>query len=155
MRARWIIAAVLIVIGVGWMAQGGGLMPRIGLDGRGHPLGVIGAVLPSSASPSAGPRSGPARALEPRRPRRLGGSGRHLVAVADERQAEQVDVGQEPPDDVRVVHPQVAETAVAKGARRLVEERRRAETVDEPSQLGRRELALAEVDVAARRRGAP
>ena len=50
--------------------------------------------------------------------------------------------------DVGVVHPQVAEAALAIGARRLVQEGRRAEPVDEPAQLGRRQLPLAEVDVA-------
>ncbi len=45
MRARWIIAAVLIVIGVGWMAQGGGLMPGSGpMDGDSR-WAIIGAVL--------------------------------------------------------------------------------------------------------------
>ena len=45
MRARWIIAAVLIVIGVGWMAQGGGLMPGSGLMDGDIRWAIIGAVL--------------------------------------------------------------------------------------------------------------
>ena len=45
MRARWIIAAVLIVIGVGWMAQGGGLMPGSGFMDGDIRWAIIGAVL--------------------------------------------------------------------------------------------------------------
>jgi hypothetical protein len=45
MRARWIIAAVLIVIGLGWMAQGGGFMPGSGLMDGDIRWAIIGAVL--------------------------------------------------------------------------------------------------------------
>jgi hypothetical protein len=45
MRARWIIAAVLVVVGLGWMAQGGGLMPGSGLMDGDTRWAIIGAVL--------------------------------------------------------------------------------------------------------------
>ena len=45
MRARWIIAAVLIVVGVGWMAQGSGLMPGSGFMDGDIRWAIIGAVL--------------------------------------------------------------------------------------------------------------
>ena len=45
MRARWIIAAVLIVVGVGWMAQGGGLMPGSGLMDGDIRWALVGAIL--------------------------------------------------------------------------------------------------------------
>ena len=45
MRARWIIATVLIVIGVGWMAQGSGLMPGSGFMDGDIRWAIIGAVL--------------------------------------------------------------------------------------------------------------
>jgi len=45
MRARWIIAAVLIVIGLAWMAQGAGLMPGSGLMDGDIRWTFIGAVL--------------------------------------------------------------------------------------------------------------
>ncbi len=45
MRARWIIAAVLVVIGVGWMAQGSGLMPGSGFMDGDILWAIIGAVL--------------------------------------------------------------------------------------------------------------
>jgi len=45
MRARWIIAAVLIVIGLAWMAQGGGLMQGSGLMDGDVRWAIIGAVL--------------------------------------------------------------------------------------------------------------
>ncbi len=48
MRTRWIIAAVLLVVGLGWMAQGLGFMPGSGfMDGdvRWALVGVVLAVL--------------------------------------------------------------------------------------------------------------
>ena len=45
MRARWIIAAVLIVIGVGWVAQGSGLMPGSGFMDGDIRWAIIGVVL--------------------------------------------------------------------------------------------------------------
>jgi type VI protein secretion system component VasK len=45
MRTRWIIAAVLAIIGVGWIAQGLGYMPGSGfMDGDAR-WAAIGAVL--------------------------------------------------------------------------------------------------------------
>jgi type VI protein secretion system component VasK len=45
MRARWIIAAVLAVVGVGWIAQGLGAMPGSGLMDGDVRWAAIGAVL--------------------------------------------------------------------------------------------------------------
>lgn len=45
MRTRWIIAAVLVVLGLGWMAQGLGMMPGSGLMDGDARWAVIGAVL--------------------------------------------------------------------------------------------------------------
>jgi hypothetical protein len=52
MRSRWIIAAVLVVIGAFWMAQGAGFMPGSGvMDGDirwtviGAGLVLVGAVI--------------------------------------------------------------------------------------------------------------
>jgi hypothetical protein len=45
MRTRWIIAAVMVLIGAGWMAQGMGLLPGTGFMDGDRTWTVIGAVL--------------------------------------------------------------------------------------------------------------
>jgi hypothetical protein len=45
MRTRWIIAAVLIVIGAAWMGQGLGLLPGTGFMDGDIKWAVIGAIL--------------------------------------------------------------------------------------------------------------
>jgi hypothetical protein len=45
MRTRWIIAAVLIVIGAAWMAQGLGWLPGTGFMDGDIKWAVIGAIL--------------------------------------------------------------------------------------------------------------
>ena len=45
MRTRWIIAAVLIVIGAAWMGQGLGLFPGTGFMDGDITWAVIGAIL--------------------------------------------------------------------------------------------------------------
>jgi LPXTG-motif cell wall-anchored protein len=45
MRTRWIIAAVLILIGVAWMGQGLGLLPGTGFMDGDTTWAVIGAIL--------------------------------------------------------------------------------------------------------------
>ena len=45
MRTRWIIAAVLIVIGAAWMGQGLGLLPGTGFMVGDIKWAVIGAIL--------------------------------------------------------------------------------------------------------------
>jgi LPXTG-motif cell wall-anchored protein len=45
MRTRWIIAAVLIVIGAAWMGQGLGLLPGTGFMDGDITWAVIGAIL--------------------------------------------------------------------------------------------------------------
>ena len=45
MRTRWIIAAVLILIGVAWMGQGLGLFPGTGFMDGDTTWAVIGALL--------------------------------------------------------------------------------------------------------------
>ena len=45
MRTRWIIAAVLIVIGAAWMGQGLGLLPGTGFMDGDLKWAVIGAIL--------------------------------------------------------------------------------------------------------------
>ena len=45
MRTRWIIAAVMVLIGAGWMAQGLGLLPGTGFMDGDRTWTVIGAVL--------------------------------------------------------------------------------------------------------------
>ena len=45
MRTRWIIAAVLIIIGAAWMGQGLGLLPGTGFMDGDLKWAVIGAIL--------------------------------------------------------------------------------------------------------------
>ena len=45
MRSRWIIAAVLLVVGLGWMLQGLGILPGNGFMDRDTRWAVIGAVI--------------------------------------------------------------------------------------------------------------
>jgi hypothetical protein len=45
MRTRWIIAAVLVVVGVGWIAQGLGMMPGSGFMDGDNRWALFGAVL--------------------------------------------------------------------------------------------------------------
>lgn len=45
MRTRWIIAAVLILIGAAWMGQGLGLLPGTGFMDGDITWAVIGAIL--------------------------------------------------------------------------------------------------------------
>ena len=45
MRTRWIIAAVLIVIGAAWMGQGLGLLPGTGFMDGDITWAVLGAIL--------------------------------------------------------------------------------------------------------------
>jgi hypothetical protein len=45
MRTRWIIAAVLAIVGVGWIAQGLGYMPGSGFMDGDVRWAAIGAVL--------------------------------------------------------------------------------------------------------------
>jgi hypothetical protein len=45
MRTRWIIAAVLVVIGAGWLAQGLGLAPGSGIMDGDVRWAIIGGVM--------------------------------------------------------------------------------------------------------------
>ncbi len=68
--------------------------------------------------------------------------------MPDERQPQQPLVGEHPLDELGVVHPQVGEPAITVGARGVVQQRTRAESLDEAAQLPRGDRALAQVDVA-------
>jgi len=45
MRTRWIIAAVLVIVGVSWIAQGLGFLPGTGLMDGDTRWALIGAVV--------------------------------------------------------------------------------------------------------------
>jgi hypothetical protein len=45
MRSRWIIAAVLLLVGLGWMFQGLGILPGNGFMDGDTRWAVIGAVI--------------------------------------------------------------------------------------------------------------
>ena len=45
MRSRWIIAAVLVLLGLGWMLQGLGILPGNGFMDRDTPWAVIGGIV--------------------------------------------------------------------------------------------------------------
>ena len=45
MRTRWIIAAVLVIVGAGWIAQGLGFVPGSGLMDGDTRWSIIGAAL--------------------------------------------------------------------------------------------------------------
>ena len=45
MRSRWIIAAVLLLVGLGWMLQGLGIVPGNGFMDGDTRWAVIGAVI--------------------------------------------------------------------------------------------------------------
>ena len=45
MRTRWIAAAVLLLVGLGWMLQGLGVVPGNGLMDNDKRWAVIGAVI--------------------------------------------------------------------------------------------------------------
>ena len=105
MRTRWIIAAVLVVIGAVWIGQGLGFFRGSGfMDG--DPRWAVdrcGAGR-ASASSSAGPRSGCAgRRPDPARPGLLRRADGHLVPVPGEREPQEPRVGQQPGDDPGVV----------------------------------------------------
>ena len=45
MRSRWIIAAVLLLVGLGWMLQGLGILPGNGFMDGDTRWAIIGAVI--------------------------------------------------------------------------------------------------------------
>ena len=98
-QTRTIGGAIIVATGAVWVGQGTGLV-RGGSFMVGDPLWIVfGALASSWASPSCG--SGCAVGREPRLPGRLGRSGRHGLAVANERQAQQARVVEESLDDAR------------------------------------------------------
>ena len=77
---------------------------------------------------------------------RLGPTDGHVIPVADERQPDQVRVSQEPLRDPRLIHPQVSEAGLAIRPARRVEQRGRAQPLDEATELTGCDRALAQVD---------
>ena len=164
MRTRWIIAAVLVIVGAVWIGQGLGLFRAPGswtatctwaVD-RGGP----GRRRDRRRLDRA--QDAPPAGLSQRGPGRLGAADGHLVAVADQRQPEQPRVGQQPGDDPGVVEaagrrgrrPGTGATSVEQRARRPSRSVKRRSS---PGAIG----ALLEVDVvdddrvARGRSGAP
>ena len=128
MRTRWIIAAVLVLIGAVWVGQGLGLFPGSGfMDGDTHLGRDRGDAGRGRHRRRLDARSGcAARRLDPAGPGLLRRTDGHLVPVAGEREPEQPRVGLQPGHDPGVVEAEVGETAVPIRARGRVEERGRA-----------------------------
>src|SRR4051794_16860655 len=100
------------------------------------------AVVDRSVTGRRWPKS---RVLRPPRPRRFVAPGCHLVAVPRQRQLQKSVFGEQPLDDLGVVHPQVRESLVPIRPARLVDERAGAEPIDEPSKLTHRDRPARQV----------
>ena len=139
MRGRVIAAALLVAVGLVWIGQGLGL-----LRGSGFMVGDLRWAVsrarrgrrrrrPRDQRLAVAPAPGLSQAAQVA----SAGPAVTVVAVADERQPDQAAVAGQPLDDLGIAHRQVAEPRVAERPRGLVEQRPRAEPLDEAPQLGR------------------
>ncbi len=83
------------------------------------------------------------------------GADGHVVAVPHERQPQQPRVREQSFTMPVRVQREELQALIAVGARRRVEERRSAQSLDEPPQLARRDRALLQVHEMDGRRAAP